>query len=167
VHYEDYIGNMARLVVDVVNSGGVTDLSPVSLLMFTDHGIGLPAQEDLTQLLPLLRRAVAAVAGHEPLGPVNDLLAAYPSQVHLSDHDGVPHLHYAREDQPAADWLGRTCAAGLGHIATAYPLAAIGKCAAAGCGNYFVDQSRNRTRRYCGNTCASRTTVAAHRARRR
>ncbi|MFE2950292.1 CGNR zinc finger domain-containing protein [Embleya sp. NPDC059267] len=28
-----------------------------------------------------------------------------------------------------------------------------------------MDQSRNRTRRFCANACASRTTVAAHRAR--
>ncbi|MEV0173240.1 CGNR zinc finger domain-containing protein [Streptomyces sp. NPDC050803] len=28
-----------------------------------------------------------------------------------------------------------------------------------------VGQSRNRTRRFCSNACASRTTVAAYRAR--
>ena len=100
---------------------------------------------------------------------INELLAAYPAQLHLSDHDegGNPHVHYARENQPPVEWLGRTCAAGLAHIAAASPLAGIGRCAAVGCGNFFVDQSRNRTRRYCGNTCASRTTVAAHRSRAR
>lgn len=41
----------------------------------------------------------------------------------------------------------------------------LGRCAAAGCENYFVDQSRNRTRRFYSNACASRTTVAAYRAR--
>ncbi|WP_436850251.1 CGNR zinc finger domain-containing protein, partial [Streptomyces monashensis] len=29
------------------------------------------------------------------------------------------------------------------------------------------DDSRNRTRRFCSNACASRTTVAAYRARRK
>ncbi|WP_407647073.1 CGNR zinc finger domain-containing protein [Actinacidiphila soli] len=43
----------------------------------------------------------------------------------------------------------------------------IGRCWAAGCPRFSVDQSRNRSRRFCGNTCASRTTVAAHRARQR
>ncbi|WP_406158461.1 CGNR zinc finger domain-containing protein [Streptomyces canus] len=41
----------------------------------------------------------------------------------------------------------------------------LGRCAAAGCEDYFVDQSRNRTRRFCSHACASRTTVAAYRAR--
>ncbi|MFF4355485.1 CGNR zinc finger domain-containing protein [Streptomyces sp. NPDC001604] len=41
----------------------------------------------------------------------------------------------------------------------------LGRCAAAGCGNYFVDRSHNRTRRFCSDACASRTTVEAHRAR--
>ncbi|WP_406393320.1 CGNR zinc finger domain-containing protein [Streptomyces sp. NBC_00882] len=42
---------------------------------------------------------------------------------------------------------------------------ALGRCAAAGCEDYFVDQSRNRTRRFCSHACASRTTVAPYRAR--
>ena len=167
MEYGDYIGNMARLVVDLVNTGDTDGLSPVSLLMFTDHGVPLPRAEDLAVLLPGLRRAVDAVIGRDPLGPVNDLLAAYPPQMHLSDHggQGEAHLHYAREDQPPVDWLGRTCAAALAHIAVSTPPVALGRCAARGCDNFFVDDSRNRTRRYCGNACASRTTVAAYRDR--
>ncbi|MGW7722842.1 CGNR zinc finger domain-containing protein [Streptomyces canus] len=42
---------------------------------------------------------------------------------------------------------------------------ALGRCATAGCENHFVDQSRNRTRRFCSHAWASRTTVAAYRAR--
>ena len=169
MHYEDYIGNTARLAVELANDGGTERLSPGSLLMFTDHGVARPAPAELDRLLPLLRAAVAAIVDGRPLGPVNELLAAYPPQLWLSDHDegGAPHVHYAREDQPPVEWLGRFCAAGLAHIAAAAQLAAIGRCAAAGCPNFFVDQSRNRTRRYCGNTCASRTTVAAHRSRAR
>jgi predicted RNA-binding Zn ribbon-like protein len=56
-------------------------------------------------------------------------------------------------------------AAELALVAAGDPAVTLGRCAAAGCGNYFVDQSRNRTRRFCGNACASRTTVAAYRAR--
>jgi len=170
VEYGDYIGNMARLVVDLVNTGDTDGLSPVSLLMFTDHGVQLPGAGDLAVLLPRLRRAVEAVIACDSLGPVNDLLAAYPPQMHLSDHDGqdeAPHLHYAREDQPSVSWLGRTCAAALAHIAISTPPVALGRCAARGCENFFVDDSRNRSRRYCGNACASRTTVAAHRDRTR
>ena len=56
----------------------------------------------------------------------------------------------------------------LRHAAEASdPAATIGRCQARGCARLFVDQSRNRSRRFCGNTCASRTTVAAYRARQR
>jgi predicted RNA-binding Zn ribbon-like protein len=167
MEYGDYIGNMARLVVDLVNTGDTDGFSPVSLLMFTDHRVPLPTAGDLAALLPGLRRAVDAVIGGDSLGPVNDLLAAYPPQMHLSDHagEGDAHLHYAREDQPSVDWLGRTCAAALAHIAVSTPPVALGRCAARGCENFFVDVSRNRARRYCGNACASRTTVAAYRDR--
>ena len=39
MHYEDYIGNMARLAVELANDGGTEHLSPVSLMMFTDHAV--------------------------------------------------------------------------------------------------------------------------------
>jgi predicted RNA-binding Zn ribbon-like protein len=167
VDYGDYIGNMARLVVEIVNTGGTAALTPDSSHMFDDHGVARPGADELSRLLPRLRAAVAAVAGHGPFEPVNRLLALYPPQMRISDHDGDAHLHYAREDQPPEAWLGRTCAAALAHIACATPLVTIGRCAAAACPNFFVDQSRNRSRRFCSNPCASRTTVAAHRARAR
>jgi predicted RNA-binding Zn ribbon-like protein len=40
-------------------------------------------------------------------------------------------------------------------------------CADESCGDVFVDASRNRSRRYCSDTCANRLNVAAHRRRRR
>ncbi|MGF1428660.1 CGNR zinc finger domain-containing protein [Kitasatospora sp. LaBMicrA B282] len=51
--------------------------------------------------------------------------------------------------------------------AVAPSIVTIGRCHAAGCARFHVDDSRNRTRRFCSNACASRTTVAAHRARRK
>jgi predicted RNA-binding Zn ribbon-like protein len=33
------------------------------------------------------------------------------------------------------------------------------------CPDVYVDTSRNASRRYCSDTCASRATVAAYRAR--
>ncbi len=38
-------------------------------------------------------------------------------------------------------------------------------CAAEGCDDVYVDISPNASRHYCSNTCASRSTVAAYRAR--
>jgi predicted RNA-binding Zn ribbon-like protein len=96
---------------------------------------------------------------------VHALLEQYPPDMHLSDHDGRLHVHFARDGSPAREWLGRLIAAQLALVVMGDTAGTLGRCAAAGCANYFVDQSRNRTRRFCGNACASRTTVAAYRAR--
>jgi predicted RNA-binding Zn ribbon-like protein len=40
-------------------------------------------------------------------------------------------------------------------------------CAAADCDDVLVDLSKNRSRRFCGTSCANRTNVAAYRARKR
>jgi predicted RNA-binding Zn ribbon-like protein len=42
-----------------------------------------------------------------------------------------------------------------------------GTCADPRCGGVFIDTSRNRSRRYCSDRCASRANVAAHRERQR
>jgi hypothetical protein len=169
VRYEDYMGNVARLAVELVNADGEGELSEATDLMFAEHHVERPAWPELTALLPPLREAVAAVAEGGHLGPVNRLLTRFPPRLHVSDHDGpgTAHLHYAPDGEPALRWLGRTCAAALAQIACGTPEVTIGRCRAAGCPRFFVDQSRNRSRRFCGNTCASRTTVAAHRARQR
>ena len=40
-------------------------------------------------------------------------------------------------------------------------------CAAADCANVFVDESRNRSRRWCSERCSGRVNVAAFRSRKR
>ena len=42
----------------------------------------------------------------------------------------------------------------------------IARCAAPDCDDVLVDLSKNRSRRFCGTTCANRVNVAAFRARR-
>jgi predicted RNA-binding Zn ribbon-like protein len=161
MRYEDYIGNLARLAVELVNAGTPDPL------MLSEHGISPPSTEDLAPLLALLRPAMAAVADGADLEPVNRLLRRYPPRLQVSTHDGLPHLHHAEDGEPPIPWLGRSCAAGLAHVACGVPEVTIGRCQAAGCPKFFVDQSRNHSRRFCGNTCASRTTVAAYRERRK
>jgi len=97
------------------------------------------------------------------------MLTSYPPDLHLSDHDnsGTMHIHFARNGLAPRQWIGQTVAAALAYVATSDPGLTLGQCAAETCQNFFVDQSRNRARRFCSNTCASRITVAAYRARRR
>jgi predicted RNA-binding Zn ribbon-like protein len=77
------------------------------------------------------------------------------------------HLHFARNGEDAIPWLCRCCAAALAQVICGDPGVTVGRCLAAGCQRFYVDDSRNRSRRFCSNACASRTTVAAYRARRK
>jgi predicted RNA-binding Zn ribbon-like protein len=45
--------------------------------------------------------------------------------------------------------------------------ARFGNCADPRCGGVFLDASRNRSRRYCSDRCASRANVATYRQRQR
>jgi predicted RNA-binding Zn ribbon-like protein len=164
VRYVDYIGNLTRLAVELVNDD---EPSGLRREFFRQHRITPPGAEDLAGLLPSLRDAVAAVADGGPAAPVNALLRRYPPDVHVSDHDvaGSQHLHFARDGENALAWLGRSCAAALAQVICGDPEVAVGRCEATGCPRFYVDQSRNRSRRFCSATCASRTTVAAYRAR--
>ena len=162
--YADYIGNLARLAVEVVNGD---DPSELRREMFRQHQIDEPDAERLAAFLPGLRAAMRATVEGGPIGPVNTLLAQHPPLIRIDDHDGegTPHLHFAPNGEEAVSWLGRSCSAALAHVACGDPAVTVGRCGATGCERFYVDDSRNRSRRFCSNTCASRTTVAAYRAR--
>lgn len=164
MRYVDYIGNLTRLAVELVNND---EPSGLRREFFRQHGITPPGAEDFAVLLPWLRDAVGAVADGGPAAPVNALLQRYPPEVHVSDHDeaGSQHLHFARDGENPLPWLGRSCAAALAQVICGEPDVAVGRCQATGCSRFYVDQSRNRSRRFCSAACASRTTVAAYRAR--
>ncbi|WP_117208399.1 CGNR zinc finger domain-containing protein [Allorhizocola rhizosphaerae] len=165
--YVDYLGNVTRFAVELVNSGGADDLSQDGREMLEQHHVARPAAGALAPLLRLIDHALAQVVDAQPPTAVDELLKRYPPRMHLSTHDGagIPHIHFAHDGSEPVGWIGRTVAATLAHVATGDPGLTLGRCAASGCARYFVDQSRNRTRRFCSNTCASRTTVAAYRAR--
>jgi predicted RNA-binding Zn ribbon-like protein len=98
---------------------------------------------------------------------LNALLALASPKPYATTHDGELHLHYARPDADALEQLTTTVAMGLSQVVVQHGWQRLGVCSAEGCGNVYVDTSRNASRRYCSNTCASRSTVAAYRARQR
>jgi predicted RNA-binding Zn ribbon-like protein len=162
---------MARLAVELVNSttraAEAPHLSAESGALLREHGVAVPSPDELVDLLPLLRHAVEEIVDGTPTKAVSRLLQHSPPRLGLADHDGRLHLHFAADGADPARWVGQSCAAALAHVACGDPAVTIGRCQARGCTRLFVDQSRNRSRRFCGNTCASRTTVAAYRARQR
>lgn len=167
MEYGYYIGNVTRLAVELANTGTLDPQGELVATFFAEHEIVPPPDGDFGGLPDLVRTALAeSVDGAAP-DAVRRLLRAYPPEMELSDHDGLGgwHIHFSRNGAPAEHWLGRLIAAELALVAAGDPAVTLGRCAAANCGNFFVDQSRNRTRRFCSNACASRTTVAAYRAR--
>ncbi|MEV0290194.1 MULTISPECIES: CGNR zinc finger domain-containing protein [unclassified Kribbella] len=163
--YGDYIGNVTRLAVELANTGTLDQDGELVAAFFAEHEITPPPDGEYGELPELVRTALAqSVDGGAP-DAVHRLLREYPPDMHLSDHDGGWHVHFSRNGTPARRWVGQLVAAKLALVAAGDPSVTLGRCAAAECGNYFVDQSRNRTRRFCSNPCASRTTVAAYRAR--
>jgi predicted RNA-binding Zn ribbon-like protein len=115
----------------------------------------------------LVRAVALADSQDDVLMRLNELLALARPRPYATDHDGELHLHYARPDAPVLEQLTTTVAMGIAQVVTQHGWQRLGVCSAEGCGNVYVDTSRNASRRYCSNTCASRSTVAAYRARRK
>jgi predicted RNA-binding Zn ribbon-like protein len=167
MEYGDYTGNVTRLAVELANSSTLDQDGELVAAFFAEHEINPPPAGDYGELPDLVRTALAQLVDDTAPDAVHRLLRDYPPDMHLSDHDGLGgwHVHFSRNGAPAKQWLGQQIAAKLALVAAGDPAVTLGRCAAVECGNYFVDQSRNRTRRFCSNACASRTTVAAYRAR--
>lgn len=115
----------------------------------------------------LVRAVAVARSTEEVMARLNALLALARPQPYATDHDGALHLHYAPPDAPLLEQLTTTVAMGLSQVVVQHGWQRIGICSAEGCDDVYVDTSRNASRRYCSNTCASRSTVAAYRARQR
>jgi predicted RNA-binding Zn ribbon-like protein len=178
VSFEDYDLNPVRLALDLA-SFGTGALSPDELLarqrrMLTDHGYPAVMAEirarDLARLGRLGRHltTVLGTAGDEAfIEALAALLEAQDCRPQLTMHDGAaaPHLHYARDGAPLPAWIATMAVSGLVLYVCRYGRSRLRRCAASGCGLWYADQSKNASRRYCSPTCASRTTVAAYRAR--
>ena len=113
----------------------------------------------------LVRAVALAQSQDDVVIRLNDLLALARPRPYATDHDGELHLHYARPEAPVLEQLTTTVAMGLSQVVIQHGWQRLGVCSAEGCDNVYVDTSRNASRRYCSNTCASRSTVAAYRAR--
>ena len=113
----------------------------------------------------LVRSVALAESQADVLDRLNELLALARPRPYATDHDGSLHLHFARPDSPALEQLTTTVAMGLSQVVVQHGWQRLGVCAAENCDDVYVDTSRNASRRYCSNTCASRSTVAAYRAR--
>jgi hypothetical protein len=175
VDYDTYGSGAVELAIDLANAQlegaeGVRDFL---------HGHadwvspGTPLELSDRDAAPLARVSAAvrgvALAGSQPevVERLNALLARAHPRPYATDHDGELHLHYAKPDAPLLEQLTTTVAMGISQVVVQHGWQRLGVCSAEGCDDVYVDTSRNASRRYCSNTCASRSTVAAYRARRK
>src|SRR3954452_22776034 len=170
--YDTYGSSAVELAIDLANA----DLeSPEPFL--TSHAEwfspGTPLELSgkdagrARETAQLIRAVALAESQPEVIDGLNELLALGRPRPYATDHDGELHLHYARADAPVLEQLTTTVAMGLSQVVVQHGWQRLGVCSAEGCDNVYVDTSRNASRRYCSNTCASRSTVAAHRAPRK
>ncbi len=101
------------------------------------------------------------------VGLVNELLRDASALPQLVKHDGWEyHIHATSPDVPLADRMAVDAAMGFADVIRTGELSRLRVCAALDCEDVLVDLSKNRSRRFCGLTCANRVNVAAYRSRR-
>lgn len=110
-------------------------------------------------------------ADGDDLGAVeilNTLLEQFPVQPRISGHlKGDWHMHVTGRGSSVASEYIAGAAWGLSAWLCRYKGARFGVCADARCGNVYLDTSSNCCRRFCSERCATRSHVAAHRARKK
>ena len=104
----------------------------------------------------------------DAVAALNGLMELHPMQPRISGHEaGDWHMHVtSRGASVAAEYLAGAVW-GLAVWLCEYGSARFGVCADERCGNVYLDTSSNCCRRFCSERCATRSHVAAHRARKR
>ncbi|WP_203902071.1 CGNR zinc finger domain-containing protein [Virgisporangium aliadipatigenens] len=164
----------ARTAVDVVNSP-LADMSDLENLFGSESW---QVSEMTERDLVILKRAQKKLrevfahgsAGHdnEAVEGLNALLVAYPVQPRISGHDRNDwHMHVTgRGASVSAEYIAGAVW-GLAVWLCQYGSPRFGLCADERCGNVYLDTSSNCCRRFCSERCATRSHVAAHRARKK
>ncbi len=173
--YDGYGSNAVELAIDLANADRQDPSWAAEFVRSHDEWFTTPRPATLSaadaaragETADLVRAVALAATRDEVLARLNDLLSRARPQPYATDHDGDLHLHYAGPGAPALEQLTTTVAMGLASVVAQHGWERLGICSAEGCEHVYVDTSRNASRRYCSNTCASRSTVAAYRARRK
>jgi predicted RNA-binding Zn ribbon-like protein len=174
--FASYTDWSVKTAADLVNSlGSVTGreylAEPEDLRSFLkEHSLGATTitQRDMTEVREVrdrLRAVWETKSERQRARLLNRLLAEAGTLPQVTDHGGDWHLHYSPMEAPIAQRLAATAAMGLAVVVSDYGHDRLGICGADTCRDVYVDTSRNRSRRYCDETCASRMNVAAFRAR--
>lgn len=178
--FDHYSADGARLAADLVNSlatpSGTERIGDAGALaaFLEAHGVAVPgplSSADVAEVHELRGRMRAVFESTDEADTarlVNDLLTESAATPQMARHNGGGwHMHYGSASGSIADRVAAIAAMGLAAVMCEFGRERFGVCAAQDCGDVFVDTSKNRSRRYCNDTCSTRTNVAAHRARRK
>jgi predicted RNA-binding Zn ribbon-like protein len=165
----------ARTAVELVNAP-LDDLDDLRAL-FTGDSVWM-RDEVVDRELAVFRRAQRKLRDVFELGTsgrdaeavaeLNALLEAFPVQPRISGHDSSDwHMHVTSRGASVSSEYLAGAAWGLSVWLCRYGSARFGICADDRCGNVYLDTSSNCCRRFCSERCATRSHVAAHRARKR
>lgn len=114
------------------------------------------------QFRDVLSRDNAAEASQK----LNDLLReAAAAPVLVDDGQGRWRLHLHSDRATTLSRITVKAAAGLAALMDDDEWTSIKQCAAGHCDDYFLDRSRNRSRRFCSRTCANRINAYLYRNR--
>lgn len=183
MNYGNYRDQSVALSLALVNSRPVVgrwpeELSDLeSLRRWLSHdGLDELVRDDLTEkdlaelrdvrdrLVPFFLAEDDAAAAEV----LNRLVAETGAEPRVTNHDGGWHVHYGSPAKSSwARHMGAIAALGLTTILCEAGRDRLGTCADDDCDSFFVDASKNVSRRFCSDRCATRSGVAAYRARAR
>lgn len=174
-HYRDRAATVAE---ELVNSRGsisgrewIPDVEALRSFLtnngIDDDGVTEADVEAVHDVRERLRAAFHAGDEATAARVVNEILAEASAAPALERDARGWHVRFEARGGRAADRLAVVAAMGIAAVMTELGEGRLGICKADDCLDVFVDTSRNRSRRYCNDTCSSRTNVAAYRARHR
>ena len=175
-HYNDLAVQAAADLVNTVGSHTGNELMPSAKDardFLSDRNFSFAdelTEADLDEIRSVrdrLRDVFFAGDDQKAVENLNRLLEELELSPFLTDHDGHWHLHYAADNTSVGRRTAAAMAMGLAAMVAEHGFSRVGTCAADDCNDVFIDTSRNRSRRFCGEGCSSRTNVAAFRARRK
>lgn len=175
--FSHYTDQPVRLAVELVNTlnpstgaDQLTDPDDLRRLLAAygrDEPVELAHLEEARALRHRLRGVFEADDHEEAAAILNEVLREAGAVPSVSFHGGAAHLHFEPPRPEPVRWLAATAAMGLAVVLVEYGRERLGFCDASDCRDVYVDTSRNRSRRYCSDTCTTRENVAAYRRRRR
>ncbi|GAA3267038.1 MULTISPECIES: CGNR zinc finger domain-containing protein [Dactylosporangium] len=133
--------------------------------------LSLADVDDLASAARRLHIAIeACIAGDMLMAAfaLNTVLAEFGAVPNLHAAPGeAPHLAFHAADAPIVDAWAAESATALAFLVGTHQTHRLGQCSADVCDAYYLDSTKNASRRFCSLACQNRAKSAAYRQKRR